>query len=75
MGLLDDTVGTLLIGTWLNTGLFAFELCELWTYFERFPNDRLPIKLLIVAMLLIDLCATANACVSVCHPVIMASER
>jgi hypothetical protein len=65
MGLLDEVVGTLLIGTWLNGLLFAFELTQLWTYFTRFPTDRPVIRGLVVAMFAIDLTATANMCAMV----------
>jgi len=35
--LLHEGLGTLLIGTWLNTALFALELTQVYRYFTQHP--------------------------------------
>jgi hypothetical protein len=45
--------------------LFALDVTQLVRYFQRYPNDWVPIRLLVVAMFLVDVTATANSCAMV----------
>jgi len=58
-----STLGALLIGSWTNYMLFALELVLIWRYFVLFPrwkDDAVWIRVLVLAMLVLDVATTAD---------------
>ncbi|EJD48319.1 hypothetical protein AURDEDRAFT_26085, partial [Auricularia subglabra TFB-10046 SS5] len=60
VSLLNDAVGTLLAGSWLNGMLFMLVITQLYKYIRTFPNDRLLIRGLVVFMFSVDCLSTFN---------------
>ncbi|ORY57415.1 hypothetical protein BCR35DRAFT_355508 [Leucosporidium creatinivorum] len=60
----NSSLGALLAGTWLNSGLYAIELLQVWKYFSRKPEGVI-VKAVVVLLLLIDTVAQISdyACV------------
>lgn len=58
LSVINETIGTLLAGSWLNSMLFMLELTQLWRYIAAFPNDRTWIRILVLFMFVVDLVAT-----------------
>lgn len=63
--ILDDTLGAILIGTWVNCMLYMLEIMMVITFYKRFPKERPWLKVLIAFALFVDTLGTAdnNACV------------
>jgi len=63
--ILDNTLGAILIGTWINCMLYMLEIVMVITFFQRFPNERPWLKVLVAFALFVDTLGTAdnNACV------------
>ncbi|KIK56839.1 hypothetical protein GYMLUDRAFT_75909 [Collybiopsis luxurians FD-317 M1] len=55
----DDLLGTVLIGTWVCSMLYAVILRETWSYFKNYPRDSLGLKLLVAVTVLCDTIALA----------------
>ncbi|KAF7296861.1 hypothetical protein MIND_00917400 [Mycena indigotica] len=55
---LDIITGALLIGTWVSSLLYTFELREVFRYFRKFPKDEWYIKALVLNTVLIDTITT-----------------
>ncbi|KAI5474781.1 calcium:hydrogen antiporter [Pseudohyphozyma bogoriensis] len=65
MGALDSVLGALVIGSWVNSMVFALELQQLYYYFTTFKNDGWSIKGAVATIGMLDLGSTVvtNACV------------
>ncbi|KIK61861.1 hypothetical protein GYMLUDRAFT_243031 [Collybiopsis luxurians FD-317 M1] len=50
----DDLLGTILLGTWVCSMLYAEVLRDTWFYFKNFPKDSLFLKALVAATVLCD---------------------
>jgi hypothetical protein len=55
----------MLIGTWVDMMLFAFEIYQVVYILRNFPNDRLIIKLMILTSLVVDTVCVAATCANV----------
>ncbi|KIK52156.1 hypothetical protein GYMLUDRAFT_233573 [Collybiopsis luxurians FD-317 M1] len=57
----DDLLGTLLLGTWASSMLYAVILKETWSYFNNFSRDGFGLKLLVAVTVLCDTVALAGS--------------
>ncbi|THV00032.1 hypothetical protein K435DRAFT_855137 [Dendrothele bispora CBS 962.96] len=62
---LNDVLGSLLIGTWLNAMLYMLEILQVYRYFDNYTTDRLIFKIAVIAVFLLDTLCTIAACASV----------
>ncbi|KAJ7117971.1 hypothetical protein C8R43DRAFT_98523 [Mycena crocata] len=51
---MDTIAGALLIGTWVNSALYAVEIIQAAYYYRHFKNDSLTLKLVVSAACFID---------------------
>ncbi|KAF7350021.1 hypothetical protein MVEN_01303800 [Mycena venus] len=51
---LDTVTGCLLIGTWVSSLLYMFEITQSWYYFRNFEQDDWKFKTLVTVALLVD---------------------
>jgi hypothetical protein len=56
---MSPQAGPLLISTWINTLLYGFVVALAYRYFRHFKDDRIILKLFVVACLLLDTACTA----------------
>ncbi|ESK84851.1 hypothetical protein Moror_14956 [Moniliophthora roreri MCA 2997] len=61
----DESLGGLLVGTWVNTYFFMTGLILCYRYFAEYRNDPMWLKLMVVIILAVDLTSTTNHCVCV----------
>ncbi|KAL0955788.1 hypothetical protein HGRIS_002002 [Hohenbuehelia grisea] len=64
MGFLDKILGPLLIGNWINSFLFMWEILQVITYYKNY-SDPWPFKLLIAFAITIDFVSTLNSFIMV----------
>ncbi|KAH8926524.1 hypothetical protein BT69DRAFT_1347955 [Atractiella rhizophila] len=61
MTLVEDTAGTLLIGSWVNTALWAFEMALAYLYFKKWTSDFVVLQIAVVLVGVSDtLCTIAS---------------
>lgn len=58
--MLNEGLGTVLCGSWINVCLLTFETFSVIHYFSRFPTDLLWIRALVVSMYTVSIAATVN---------------
>ncbi|KIK61862.1 hypothetical protein GYMLUDRAFT_243032 [Collybiopsis luxurians FD-317 M1] len=61
----DDRLGTILLGTWVCSMLYAEVLRYTWFYFKNFPRDSFLLKALVAATVLSDTASLAADCADV----------
>ncbi|KAH7104294.1 hypothetical protein BKA62DRAFT_501927 [Auriculariales sp. MPI-PUGE-AT-0066] len=62
LSIIDEALGTILIGSWLNVALFGLETIMVLSYFKRFRHDRLWLRCLVVAMYLGSIASVTVLC-------------
>ncbi|KAL8277523.1 hypothetical protein RQP46_010078 [Phenoliferia psychrophenolica] len=58
---INKVVGSLVAGSWLNSGLYALELAQAWAYFRTYCDDPSWTKALVAFVLVVDGAATIAA--------------
>ncbi|KAK0501055.1 hypothetical protein EDD18DRAFT_788811 [Armillaria luteobubalina] len=62
MGLYDQSLGAILIGSWFNAMLYMLELWQGYIFFSTFRGDALIVRLMVIISLVVDTLGTANNC-------------
>ncbi|KAF5353749.1 hypothetical protein D9758_008690 [Tetrapyrgos nigripes] len=61
---LNDVLGSILIGTWLNAMLYMLEITQVIHYFQNYSNDRPIFKIAVATVFILDTVCTVAACAS-----------
>ncbi|KAJ6533553.1 hypothetical protein B0H19DRAFT_1186236 [Mycena capillaripes] len=65
---LDTVTGCLLVGTWVSSLLYMFEIMQGWYYFHHFEQDDWKLKTLVTVALLVDTLSIVGDCICVYLP-------
>ncbi|KAK7451307.1 hypothetical protein VKT23_012649 [Stygiomarasmius scandens] len=58
---LDDRLGSILIGAWINVMLYTMEIIQVYRYFRDYPADKRISKLTVISVILTDtICTTST---------------
>ncbi|KAK4703677.1 hypothetical protein P7C70_g2542, partial [Phenoliferia sp. Uapishka_3] len=62
MGVLDEVLGALAVGSWVNSILYAYEISQAYYYFSTFKNDSSIAWLMVSFAILMDTIGTMSYC-------------
>ncbi|EIN12214.1 hypothetical protein PUNSTDRAFT_124206 [Punctularia strigosozonata HHB-11173 SS5] len=62
MGQFDASLGAILIGTWVDCMLYMWEITQMYTCFNAFPNDHPFLRATLWLLLLVDTVGAAAGC-------------